>query len=144
MNDENKYDELEFFDDFVEDIADDKKENTSLSVYKKEKLIVPIESVIGTFEESFNSYYEMEGDLFPDLFRRAEKGDDVDSKTKFVALNRSSKLLTSLYLEQAKNLEKSGHKISSVTELSKQNRKEELIKNLRSFVEKYNEDKKIK
>ena len=79
---------------YLEEDADDK---TILFESEKKPVIIPFDQYLGFEPETFGSYFELEGGLYPDLFSRFEdKKDDVDSRTQHLANTRAGKLYSNL------------------------------------------------
>lgn len=107
--------EAEMLDFLLTEIEKPVLHHISASLAKQKpiekKLIVSIEEYLGIEPGKYTTYYELEGNIFPDLWRRAEEKDDIDSKTKSVALPRGNKFYVALYFDYLsrppKNIQKS-------------------------------------
>lgn len=69
----------------------------------KKKLIISAEEYFGSTDKVifFNSYYEMEGCDFPDLFKRAYVKDDRESLLRDVAAPRATRMFVDLFTANA-------------------------------------------
>lgn len=76
----------------------DNKDNKN----QKKKIFIKSEEYFGSAENVvfFDSYYEMEGCSFPDLFRRAQVKDDRESLLRDVAAPRATRMYVDLLTAQ--------------------------------------------